>query len=223
MGDFIGLTGLTKRYSIGGEETCALDRVSLTLNRNEFVVLQGPSGSGKSTLLNICGLIDTPDGGFYTWEGVDVWRQTSDQRTVRRRDDIGFIFQEFNLLQALTVFENVEYPLWLTSMPRRQRTTLVMELLEHIGLTERRKHLPCQLSGGERQRVGIARALVKRPALVIADEPTACLDAQASLRVIELMKSLTRTVQAALLVATHDDRVVAHGDRIISLRDGCLV
>ena len=223
MGDFIRLSGLTKRYSVGGEATYALDSVSLTLNRNEFVVLQGPSGSGKSTLLNICGLIDAPDAGSYTWEGVDVWRQTPDQRTVRRRDDIGFIFQEFNLLQALTVFENVEYPLWLTSMPRRQRTTLVMDLLEHIGLTERRTHLPCQLSGGERQRVGIARALVKKPALVIADEPTACLDAQASLRAIDLMKSLTRTVHAALLVATHDDRVVAQGDRIILLRDGCLV
>lgn len=222
MSDFIRLSGLTKRYATGAQATCALDGVSLTMKRNEFVVLQGPSGSGKSTLLNICGLIDAPDAGFYTWEGVDVWRQTPDQRTVRRRDDIGFIFQQFNLFQALTVFENVEYPLWLTSMPRGQRTTLVMDLLEHIGLAERRAHLPSQLSGGERQRVGIARALVKKPALVIADEPTASLDAQASLRVIDLMKSLTRTTQAALLVATHDDRVVAHGDRIISLRDGCL-
>lgn len=222
MSDFIRLSGLTKHYLMGEEMIFALREVSLTVERDEFVVLQGPSGSGKSTLLNICGLIDAPDTGIYTWEGVEVWHQTPHQRTVRRRDDIGFIFQEFNLFQALTVFENVEYPLLLTSIPRRQRIPLVMTLLEHVGLADRHQNLPRQLSGGERQRVGIARALVKKPKLVIADEPTANLDAHAAIRVVELMKSLARETQATLLVATHDDRVAAHGDRIIQLRDGCL-
>lgn len=207
---------------MGKEMIFALNEVSLTVQSNEFIVLQGPSGSGKSTLLNICGLIDAPDAGVYTWEGVEVWRQTSHERTVRRRDDIGFIFQEFNLFQALTVFENVEYPLWLTGTPRRQRIIRVMDMLEHIGLANRRKHLPQQLSGGERQRVGIARALIKKPKLVIADEPTANLDAHSTIRVVELMKSLAHTTQATLLIATHDDRVASHGDRIVQLRDGRL-
>ena len=222
MNNFIQLSGLTKHYLMGEEMIFALREVSLTVERDEFVVLQGPSGSGKSTLLNICGLIDAPDTGIYTWEGVEVWHQTPRERTVRRRDDIGFIFQTFNLFQALTVFENVEYPLLLTGIPRRQRMPLVMALLERIGLVDRRQHLPRQLSGGERQRVGIARALVKKPKLVIADEPTANLDAHAAIRVVELMKSLALETQTTLLVATHDDRVVAHGDRIIQLRDGCL-
>ena len=187
-----------------------------------MLALTGPSGSGKSTILNLCGLIDTPDSGDIVLDGKRVNGLDEVQRTLLRRDALGFVFQSFNLVPVMTVTENVDYPLFLAGVPPAERRERVAAQLEAVGLLEHADHLPDALSGGQRQRVAIARALVKRPRLVIADEPTAALDSHTADQVLELMRALGHAEGAAFVIATHDGRLSSRCDRVLALLDGRL-
>ncbi len=214
------LNAITKHYGHGKNQVIALQDVSFSLAESEFLAIQGPSGSGKSSLLNICGLIDQPNHGEYLLNGQAVEQLNMNQRCDYRRRDIGFIFQRHQLLPAMTVYENIAYPLFLNSVNAQQIKRKVTEFLEKTGLGHRRDHLPSQLSGGERQRVGIARALIKRPQLVIADEPSASLDHQHAHASLQLMRELNEQHGASFILASHDDLVINYCDRKISLLDG---
>jgi putative ABC transport system ATP-binding protein len=222
MSQLIELEAVHKSYHLNGTGVPALRGVSLTVNAGEFAALLGPSGSGKSTLLNLCGLIDTPDEGRCRFAGEDAAGLTERERALLRRAAIGFVFQGFNLMPVLTVFENVEYPLLLMGLAPRERRGRVEEMLERTGLAAFARQLPDHLSGGQRQRVAIARALVKQPRLVIADEPTANLDTATATQVIDLMHALARAQNTTFLIATHDKRMAARCDREVHLIDGVL-
>ncbi len=193
------------------------------MQRGELLALTGPSGSGKSTLLNLCGLIDTPDSGDILLGEQPVRGLNEVQRTLLRRDALGFVFQSFNLVPVMTVHENVDYPLFLAGVPPSERRWRVDAQLEAVGLQAHARHRPDALSGGQRQRVAIARALVKRPKLVIADEPTASLDSHTADQVLDLMRQLGHAEGAAFVMATHDSRLSARCDRILNLCDGRLL
>ena len=221
----IALRGITKHYRLGDTVVPALTGIDLDVAAGEFVAVRGPSGSGKSTLLNICGLIDDADshtGGSYQLNGEEVGPLDAVQKTLRRRQSIGFIFQGYNLVPVLTVRENIDYPLLLAGVPADERQRRVDRILEQVGLTDRANRRPDLLSGGQRQRVAIARALVKTPALVIADEPTANLDTHTANQVIDLLRQLGHEHGTTVLVATHDDRMSARCDRSLTLTDGVL-
>jgi putative ABC transport system ATP-binding protein len=222
MSALITLDSVSKTYYLGKNKVKALTKINLVLKKGEFTALQGPSGSGKSTLLNICGLLDKFDEGTYHFGGTDISSLTNYQLTMKRRDEFGFVFQNFNLVPVMTAFENVEYPLLLAGQPSRQRRERTLALLEQVGLTEFIDHLPDQLSGGQRQRVAIARALVKKPPLVIADEPSANLDSDTARHIIDIMHTLGQDYGTTFLIATHDERMAARCDRILQLTDGVL-
>lgn len=219
----IALHGLHKTYRLGAHVVPALRGIDLAVQPGELLALTGPSGSGKSTILNMCGLIDTPDSGEIVLGGVSVTGVDEIQRTLLRRDAIGFVFQSFNLVPVMTVAENVDYPLFLAGVPAAQRKQRVAKQLEALGLQEHADHLPDALSGGQRQRVAIARALVKRPRLVIADEPTASLDSATAEQMLSLMRELGHAEGAAFVIATHDSRLTQRCDRVLNLLDGRLV
>ena len=216
----LSLDVISKHYGTGDNRVTALSAISLTLDDGEFLAIQGPSGSGKSTLLNICGLIDHPSGGDYYLNGSAVAQLNAPQRCAHRRKAIGFIFQRHQLIPSMTVYENIAYPLLLNQVSAKQIRHDVKQLLSRLDLTHRKKHLPKQLSGGERQRVGIARALIKRPQLVIADEPSASLDHQHANTSLHLMRELNQTLGASFLIASHDPFVINLCDRNITLTDG---
>ncbi len=222
MSVLLKLEAISKRYHLGQNNINALKNINLFVKKGEFSALQGPSGSGKSTLLNICGLLDQFDEGTYHLGGMDMSTLNKSQLTLKRREDIGFIFQNFNLITVMTVFENVEYPLLLAGLTSRQRREQTLAVLAQVGLRAFIDHLPDQLSGGQRQRVAIARALVKKPPLVIADEPTANLDTDTACEVIDLMHSLGRDYGTTFLIATHDERMATRCDRNLQLIDGIL-
>ncbi len=211
---------LVKTYRMGHSTITALDRVSLTFKKGEFAGLVGPSGSGKTTLLNIIGSLDGPTEGSAKVLGHKIEDLSHKQAAALRNRHIGFIFQTFNLLPVYTAFENVEFPLLLLGMPSHDRRKTVMEALEWVGLTDRAKSKPNQLSGGESQRVAIARAMVKKPAIVLADEPTANLDAANSHHILKTMEDLNRMLETTFLFATHDEKVIGYLRRKISLIDG---
>ncbi len=216
------LAAVSKSYGHDKNRVTALHDISFTLAEGEFLAVQGPSGSGKSTLLNICGLIDNPSDGSYTLNGVAVAQLSVNERCAYRRREIGFIFQRHQLIPAMTVYENIAYPLLLNNIKPKKIKHDVNQLLNTMSLEHRRTHLPKQLSGGERQRVGIARALIKRPQLVIADEPSASLDHQHAHAGLQLMRELNRDYGASFLIASHDPFVIDHCDRKIELLDGHL-
>ncbi len=216
----ITIESLTRTYRVGDESVKALKSVDLDINSGEFAALSGPSGSGKSTLLNICGLLDTADSGQYFLQGKNVMGLSAKQCTKIRREQIGFIFQSFNLVPVMTAYENVEYPLFLTGASAAERKSRTLKILAQVGLSDYQHHLPDRLSGGQRQRVAIARALIKRPILVIADEPTANLDTTTANQIIDLMHHLAIEDGATFLVATHDDRMTRRCNRVIRLVDG---
>lgn len=216
------LAAVSKSYGHDKNRVTALHDISFTLTKGEFLAIQGPSGSGKSTLLNICGLIDHPSTGHYALNGSVLSQLNAKARCSYRRREIGFIFQRHQLIPAMTVYENIAYPLLLNGIRKKQIKHNVDQLLERMGLTHRLTHLPKQLSGGERQRVGIARALIKRPQLVIADEPSASLDHQHAHAGLQLMRELNREYGASFLIASHDPFVIDHCDRKIELLDGRL-
>ncbi|HYN04836.1 MAG TPA: ABC transporter ATP-binding protein [Vicinamibacteria bacterium] len=214
---------LSKRYPMGGGELLALKNVTLAIAKGEFAGLVGPSGSGKTTLLNIVGSLDVPSEGSATVLGRRIETLTHEAAAELRSRHIGFIFQTFNLLPVYTVYENVEFPLLLLGTPAAERRRAVMEALDRVHLADRASSRPAQLSGGQSQRVAIARAIVKQPALVLADEPTANLDAENSTNVIRIMDELNRDLGATFLFSTHDDKVIRWLRRRISLADGAVV
>jgi len=214
---------VTRRFPLDHSAVTALDGLSLAIHRREFLAISGPSGSGKSTLLNLIGCIDKPTSGRILIEGVDASRLTPSESSVLRREKIGFVFQTFNLIPVFTAAENVEYPLLVQGLPNAERRRRVAEALENVGLAARARHRPDLLSGGERQRVAIARAIVHRPAIVLADEPTANLDTRNATQLIELMRDLNRTLGLTFIFSTHDQRLLEHTPRIVRLTDGRIV
>ena len=211
---------LSKIYGAGEARVGALQDVSFTLQKGEFAAVVGESGSGKSTLLNCIGGLDTPSSGKVWLDGQDLFRMKENQRTVFRRQNIGFVFQSFQLVAELNVEQNIIFPLLLDHQdpdPRR-----VEEILEVLGLTERRHHLPGQLSGGQQQRVAIGRALIMRPMLVLADEPTGSLDSGNSQDVMDLLMKASRYYQQTILMITHNERLTTGVDRVLRVRDGRL-
>ncbi|MDZ7855347.1 ABC transporter ATP-binding protein [Sphaerotilus sp.] len=218
----IELRGVRKTYRLGTHTVPALQGVDLRVSAGEMVALTGPSGSGKSTILNLAGLIDAPDAGDIRLRGTPVDARAEHAATLLRRDTIGFVFQGFNLVPVMSVAENVDYPLFLAGLPAAERRTRVAAMLDAVGLADHARHRPDALSGGQRQRVAIARALVKRPALVIADEPTASLDSHTAEQMLDLMRDLGHREGASFLIATHDSRLTRRCDRVVALLDGVI-
>jgi len=221
-GVVIATDRLVKKYPMGRRELVALREVSLVFRRGEFAGLVGPSGSGKTTLLNIIGSLDMPTTGSASVLGHKVESLTHAQAAELRNRHIGFIFQTFNLLPVYTAFENVEFPLLLLGMSGVERREAVMAALEWVGLADRAKSKPVQLSGGEGQRVAIARAMVKKPEIVLADEPTANLDAENSHNILHTMEKLNRDLGTTFVFSTHDQKVIDHLRRKIVLVDGAV-
>lgn len=218
----ITLSHICKRYQTTDLETTALDEVCLEIGKGEFVAVMGPSGCGKSTLLNIVGLIDSPSSGQYLLDGEDVARYNEDQRTDVRKKAVGFIFQSFNLIDDLTVEENVELPLIYLGVPRAQRRSQVREVLELVGLNPRARHRPPQLSGGQQQRVAVARAVVADPKLIVADEPTGNLDTRNGEEVMDILATLNEQ-GATILMVTHSPSHAGRAHRLVNLLDGRVV
>jgi putative ABC transport system ATP-binding protein len=218
----IKLEGVTKAFYTDEVETHALSGVHLEVKRGDFVAIAGPSGCGKSTLLSILGLLDTPTAGTYTLNGHAVADLNLAQRARIRNREVGFIFQSFNLIGDLTVFENVELPLTYRGMAAAERKTRVTAALERVGMAHRAKHLPSQLSGGQQQRVAVARALVGEPAILLADEPTGNLDSHNGEAVMELLTQLHRG-GATICMVTHDSRFARSADTTVHLFDGRIV
>jgi len=218
--DVIKMENVTRFYQVGQIETPALRGVDLAIEDGEFSAVVGPSGSGKTTLLQLMGCLDKPTGGKVFIKGEDVTQLNANQRADLRKETIGFIFQFFALIPGLTAYENVEMPLLLSGAKREDRRERVQELLEAVGLSDRAHHRPDQMSGGEQQRVAIARALSTRPAVVLADEPTANLDGDTGRQVMEIMERLNKETGTTFFFATHDPRVLPFVHRTIVLRDG---
>jgi putative ABC transport system ATP-binding protein len=218
----ISLASVSKRYRTTDLETTALNEVNIEIDKGEFVAVMGPSGCGKSTLLNIVGLIDSPTSGHYRLDGEDVGRYGEDRLTDVRMHNVGFIFQNFNLIDDLTVEENVELPLVYQSMPRAARRSRVREVLELVGLQPRARHRPTQLSGGQQQRVAVARAVVCDPKLIVADEPTGNLDTKNGEDVMDMLATLNEQ-GATILMVTHSPSHAGRAHRLISLLDGRVV
>ncbi|MBL9136869.1 MAG: ABC transporter ATP-binding protein [Verrucomicrobiales bacterium] len=216
----VAIRALTKVYRQGEIEVTALNRVSLDISASEFLVLMGPSGSGKSTLLHLIAGIDRPTSGELHVQGIDITRLNESQLADWRNQNVGFVFQSFNLVPVLTAYENVELPLLLTRLGRKERRRLVETALELVGLGERMKHLPKQMSGGQEQRVAIARALVTDPSLVVADEPTGNLDAHSAHEVLSILQSLASDHGKTVIMVTHDPKAAAFGSRQIHLEKG---
>jgi putative ABC transport system ATP-binding protein len=214
---------VSRLFPLDHNAVTALDGLSLTIAHAEFLAISGPSGSGKSTLLNLIGCIDKPTSGRIFIEGVDTSRLSPSETSVLRREKIGFVFQTFNLIPVFTAAENVEYPLLVQGISGSDRRRRVTQALDNVGLSARAHHRPDLLSGGERQRVAIARAIVHRPALVLADEPTANLDTRNATQLIDLMRDLNRSLGLTFIFSTHDQRLLEHTPRIVHLTDGRIV
>jgi putative ABC transport system ATP-binding protein len=213
---------VTRVFKTGNVETQALRGVNLKIESGEFTALVGPSGSGKTTLLQLIGCLDQPSSGQVYISGKDVSKLKRDERADLRRGTIGYVFQFFALIPTLSAYENIEMPLLLNNTPAAERRERVMQLLEAVGLSERANNRPDQMSGGQQQRVAIARALATRPALILADEPTANLDTPNGQQVMELMTRLNQETGVTFVFATHDPRVIKYARRVVTLRDGVI-
>jgi putative ABC transport system ATP-binding protein len=220
----VELRAVRKSYALGKTVTPALRGIDLKLSAGDFNAVVGASGSGKSTLLNIAGCIDVPDSGEVLLQGRSVMSLSDNERSELRNQKIGFIFQSFNLIPVLTVFENIELPLTIQpDVEKHVRAQRVLEALDRVGLIEFQKHLPDQLSGGQRQRVAIARALVTRPRIVLADEPTANLDSVTANKIIDLMLEINSSTGVAFFFSTHDEKLMLRVKNILRIQDGLLV
>jgi putative ABC transport system ATP-binding protein len=210
---------LQREYDMGGEVVRALRGVDIVIRKNEFVAIMGPSGSGKSTLMNMIGCLDSPDGGEYWLNGHRVSELEDDELARIRNQEIGFVFQTFNLLPRATALHNVELPLVYAGIGSRERSRMAIDALQRVGLGDRMHHRPNELSGGQRQRVAVARALVNNPSILLADEPTGNLDSATSVEIMALFEALHSTGQTIVLV-THEHDIAAHADRQVHLKDG---
>ncbi|WPC40526.1 ABC transporter ATP-binding protein [Clostridium sp. JS66] len=217
----IEIKDLSKAYIMGDTEVKALDNINLSIKENDFVSIIGPSGSGKSTLMNIVGCLDVSDSGNYIFDNINVEKASEAELTRIRNKQVGFIFQNFNLLNKLNAVENVEVPLLYRGISAKECRNLAMEQLEKVGLKGREHHRPNQLSGGQQQRVAIARALVGKPKLLLADEPTGALDSKTSKEIMELIKELHKMGQTIIII-THDPNVAKQAERVITIEDGKL-
>jgi putative ABC transport system ATP-binding protein len=221
----ISLEEVHKTYPLGKSEVKAVNGVSLTIQKGDFISIAGPSGSGKSTILNLIGCIDVPSAGTVNINGTETSTLNDHQITELRHKTLGFIFQSFNLIPVLTVYENIEFPLMIakSELTSRQRQQWVEYLMGEVGLERWAHHKPNELSGGQRQRVAIARALVTKPQVVLADEPTANLDSATGESILALMQKMNRELGTTFIFSTHDARIVALADHVIRLKDGLVV
>ncbi len=221
MQGIIHLEEIRKSYFLGSMELPVLKGISIDIFKNEYVALMGPSGSGKSTLMNILGCLDTPTAGRYILNGHDVSKMVDDELARIRNKEIGFVFQQFNLLPRLTALENVALPLVYAGVSKKERTEIAMEVLEKVSLTDRSHHKPNELSGGQCQRVAIARALVNNPSMILADEPTGNLDTKTSYEIMDIFEKIHSGGNTVILV-THEEDIARKAHRIIRLRDGVI-
>ncbi len=219
MENMIELRKIVRNFPLGNQVVKVLKGIDLAVKRNEYVALMGPSGSGKSTLMNLLGCLDTPTSGEYWLNGQDVARLTDNQLAEIRNKEIGFVFQTFNLLPRSTALENVALPLVYAGYSSKERNERAEEVLTQVGLADRMDHRPNQLSGGQRQRVAVARALVNKPSIILADEPTGNLDTKTSIEIMELFGDIQKNGNTVILV-THEEDIAQHARRIIRLRDG---
>ncbi|MGA3265921.1 MAG: ABC transporter ATP-binding protein [Verrucomicrobiota bacterium] len=217
----IRLQNISRRYQMGGETVHALRDVSLAIQRGEYVAIMGPSGSGKSTLMNLIGCLDTPTSGNYELNGAHVSDMNDNQLAEIRNHEIGFVFQTFNLLSRSNALHNVELPLIYTGMPAEERRQVALDALAQVGLADRVHHKPNELSGGQRQRVAVARALVNKPSILLADEPTGNLDTKTGDEIMALFAELSRKGNTIILV-THEEEIAKHAHRILRIRDGLI-
>ena len=221
MPSLIELTNVTKIYRMGEMNVNALARVSLTIDSGDLVAVMGPSGSGKSTIMNILGCLDVPSDGTYLLDGEHVGRMNDDELAEIRNSKVGFVFQTYNLLPRLSALANVELPLMYGQ--ERDRRERALSALGQVGLADRVNHTPVELSGGQQQRVGIARALAKAPAILLADEPTGNLDTTSSQEIMSIIQSLNREQQITVIIVTHEQEIAAHAARVVSMRDGKII
>jgi putative ABC transport system ATP-binding protein len=221
----VELNNVKKEYSLGKAKVQALRGITLNINRGDFITIAGPSGSGKTTLLNLVGCLDTPTEGTVFFDGVDISTLDLTQRAYLRNEKIGFIFQSFNLIPVLNVYENVELPVRVgrRKASGRELKDWIMHLIEAVGLADRIKHKPEELSGGQRQRVAVARALVNKPHLVLADEPTGNLDSETAVKILDIMRKLNQEAKTTFLFSTHDQEIIQRCDSVVRIKDGHLV
>lgn len=217
----ISVNNLVRNFRLGKQLIKVLKEISFTINKNEYVALMGPSGSGKSTLMNILGCLDTPTGGSYVLNKQEVGKLTDDELAEIRNKEIGFVFQTFNLLPRSTALDNVSLPLIYAGYTKSERDERAMEVLNQVGLEDRVAHKPNELSGGQRQRVAVARALVNKPSIILADEPTGNLDSKTSYEIMALFDEIHKNGNTIILV-THEEDIAQHAHRIIRLRDGII-
>jgi putative ABC transport system ATP-binding protein len=215
----IDIRDITKVYEMGEEKVHALSGVSLGVERGEYVAIMGPSGSGKSTLMNLIGCLDTPSSGSYVLNGKEVARMTDDELAAIRNQEIGFVFQTFNLLPRTSAIQQVELPLVYAGLPRKERRDRAVKALKAVGLGDRMNHTPNEMSGGQRQRVAVARALINDPSILLADEPTGNLDSQTGAEIMALFDELNARGNT-IVVVTHEEDIAAHARRIVRLKDG---
>lgn len=221
MAEIIRLRSITRDFALGNQTVKVLKGIDLQIQRGEYVALMGPSGSGKSTMMNLLGCLDTPTSGTYELNGTDVSRLSDNELAEIRNKEIGFVFQTFNLLPRSSALENVSLPLVYAGEANNQRKTRATEVLGQVGLSDRMDHRPNQLSGGQRQRVAVARAMVNKPSIILADEPTGNLDSKTSVEIMKLLEKIHKQGNTIILV-THEEEIAREAKRIIRLRDGII-